>query len=76
MRLMGRLPRLLKTSLAILFLLIAAAIGLVEFGTKMADDLDPFGDPYVPWTHHVPFFFAILALVAGAALLLRPRKKD
>lgn len=83
MRLMRWLPRLLKTASAILFLLSAAAISLVEFlaivdpaGTKMADDLDAFGDPYVPWTHHVPFLVAILGLVAGAVVLLRHRKKN
>ena len=68
---------------AILFLVIAAALGILEVlavvdpvGTKMADDGDPFGNPYVPWTQHAGSVAAIIACVAAAALLLRPRKKN
>lgn len=71
----------MRIASAILLLLVAAALGLVEslavldpVGTKMADDSDPFGDPSVPWAQHAAFVVAMLACVGGACLLLRRGK--
>lgn len=72
----------MKITLAILLLLFAAAIGVVEVlsvidpvGTKLADDGDPRGDPKAPWSVHAISIGMIMASVGGAVLLLRRRKK-
>ncbi len=73
----------MKIALAILLLLLATAIGLVEVlsvidpvGMKLADDGDPWGDPRTPWEVHAIYIGMITASVGGAVLLLRRRKKD
>jgi hypothetical protein len=40
-------------------------------GTKMADDGDPFGNPYQPWWVHALWFAIIALLAAGGARLAR-----
>jgi hypothetical protein len=37
--------------------------------TKMADDGDPFGNPYQPWWFHA-LWFAIVVLLASAGVRL------
>lgn len=66
---------------AILLLLLAAGLGLIEglavfdpTGTRMADDADPFGRAHVPWALHAVYVAAIFASLGVAVLLLRRRK--
>lgn len=73
----------MKIAFAILLLLLATVVGLVEIlsvvdpvGTKLADDGDPRGDPSTPWEVHAIYIGLIAALVGGAVLLIRRRKKD
>ncbi|MEJ6789263.1 hypothetical protein BrevBR_06900 [Brevundimonas sp. BR2-1] len=73
----------MKIASAILLLLLATALGLVEIlsmvdpaGTKLADDGDPWGDPRTGWEVHAISIGLITALVGGAVLLLRGRKKS
>jgi hypothetical protein len=72
----------MKTMFAILLLLFATALGLLELvaiidptGTKMADDGDPFGDPNTSWIMHTASVAAISASVVGAVFLLRRRRQ-
>ncbi len=47
-------------------LLVLELLALADpVGTKMADDGDPFGNPYQPWWVHA-LWFVIVALLAGA----------
>ena len=53
--------------LGLFFLGLGSLVGLIEIialidpvGTKMADDSDPFGNPYIPWYVHV--FYIVFAL--------------
>jgi chromate transport protein ChrA len=58
-------------------LLFFEVLALVDpVGTKLADDADPFGDPYQPWWVHA-VWFAIIALLAaaGARLWRRGRRR-
>ena len=68
----------LRLMASILLLLFAGVLGVVQFlaivdpvGTKMADDGDPFGDPYVPWYQHAVFILIIIACVVVAFRLMR-----
>jgi len=57
-------------------LLVFELLALADpVGTKMADDGDPFGNPYQPWWVHA-VWFAIVALLAavGARLSRRSRR--
>jgi len=68
----------LRLMASILLLLFAGVLGVAQFlaivdpvGTKMADDGDPFGDPYVPWYQHAVFILIIIACVVVAFRLMR-----
>lgn len=57
-----------KILLALFFLGIGLLIGLLEIialidpvGTKMSDDSDPFGNPYIPWYIHALYIIFVLA---------------
>lgn len=53
------------------------AIALVDpTGTKMADDSDPFGDPYISISQHIFFIVLTLSLFAIAGWLLHRSDKD
>ena len=61
---------------------VAGALALVEFmalidpvGMKLADDLDPFGDPHVPWYEHAVLILVIIALASIARWLWRTKVK-
>ena len=63
---------------AMFFLALAALLGLLEFiaivdpvGTKMTDDADPFGDPYIPLYVHFIWIFVILGFTAIAIWMLK-----
>ncbi|CAN5628465.1 hypothetical protein BH20ACI4_BH20ACI4_24980 [soil metagenome] len=54
--------------LGLFFLGLGSLIGLLEIialidpvGTKMADDADPFGNPYIPWYVHAFYIVFVLA---------------
>jgi hypothetical protein len=55
-----------KLGAAILLALsgILALLELIQIidpvGMKMADDLDPFGDPHVSWYHHAAIILVII----------------
>ena len=77
----GYLIRPMRIAVAIILLLFAGLLGIVELiaivdpvGTKMADDGDPFGNPHVPWYQHVIFILIILSCVATASRLLWRRR--
>jgi chromate transport protein ChrA len=53
-------------SLLLVFELIALADPV---GTKLADDGDPYGNPYQPWWVHA-LWFAVIALLAAAGTRL------
>ena len=71
-----------KLSASILFA-IASVLALFEFialidpvGTKMADDMDPFGDPHVAWYLHAAFILATIALTWIAWWLWKAKGKE
>lgn len=75
----------IESILTIGLVLLLAFIGLLlsgltviaildPVGTKMADDADPFGDPYVPFWWHLIFFAISAACFIGAYFLLKNRK--
>ena len=73
--------RAMRIFIAILLLLVAGLLGIVQLiaiidpvGTKMADDGDPFGNPYVPWYQHAIFILIIIACVAIASRCLRRKQ--
>jgi hypothetical protein len=45
-------------------------------GTKMADDLDPFGEPHIAWYQHAAFILATIALASIACWLWRAKGKN
>jgi hypothetical protein len=57
----------------ILFGLLLSGLTVIAIldpvGTKMADDADPFGDPYVPFWQHL-IFFGIAGICFVAAYFL------
>ena len=64
--------------LAVLLLAVELLALADPVGTKLADDGDPFGNPYAPWWVHLAWFIAI-ALIAGAGVWLaqsRGRDRD
>lgn len=57
-----------KVLLAIFFAALGSLLGLLELiaildpvGTKMADDSDPFGNPYISWYIHASIIVFALA---------------
>jgi hypothetical protein len=71
-----------KLAASVLFA-IAGVLALLEFiavidpvGTKMADDIDPFGDPHVAWYQHAAFILITIALASIACWLWRKSKSD
>lgn len=62
---------------------VGIIIGLVELialldpvGTKMADDADPFGDPYISWYAHAIYILITLGcFYLGYLLMLSAEKK-
>ena len=49
------------------FFALFELIALIDpIGTKMADDLDPFGDPHVPWQQHAALILVTIALATIA----------
>lgn len=55
-------------------LLVFEVIAIVDpVGTKMADDNDPFGNPYKPWWVHAAWL-AIIALIATGGVRLARRR--
>jgi len=68
---------------ASLLLAIAGVFALLEFialidpvGTKMADDVDPFGDPHAAWYLHAAFILATIALIWIALRLWKAKGKE
>ncbi len=60
------------------FLGLAGLLGLFELraildpvGTKMTDDADPFGDPYIPLYVHFIWIFFIVGFTAIAVWMLK-----
>jgi hypothetical protein len=71
-----------KLAASILFA-IAGVLALLEFialtdpvGTKMADDLDPFGDPHMAWYQHAAFILVTIALASIGCWLWRATAKN
>jgi hypothetical protein len=71
-----------KLAASILFA-IAGVLALLELislidpvGTKMADDLDPFGDPHITWYQHAAFILVTIALASIAGWLWRTKGKN
>ena len=71
-----------KLAASILFA-VAGVLALLEFialidpvGTKIADDLDPFGEPHVDSYQHAVFILAIVALSSIAGWLWRAKGKN
>ncbi len=61
---------------------IGCIIGLLEIialldpvGTKMADDADPFGDPYIPWYVHAIYILVTISFFYFGYLLMRSAEK-
>jgi nicotinamide riboside transporter PnuC len=73
----------MRIFVAILLFLVAGLLGLLQFiaiidpvGTKMADDGDPFGNPFTPWYQHAIIALIIVACVVIASRLLRRKQAD
>ena len=71
-----------KLAASILFA-IAGVLALLEVialidpvGTKLADDLDPFGDPHVSWYHHAAFILVTIVLAVIAFCLWRAKARN
>ena len=71
-----------KLAASILFA-IAGILALLELislidpvGTKMADDLDPFGDPHIAWYQHAALILVTIALASIACWLWRAKGKN
>jgi hypothetical protein len=61
---------------------VGITVGLVEIialldpvGTKMADDADPFGDPYIPRYVHAVYILITLGCFYFGYLLMRSAEK-
>ena len=71
-----------KLAASILFaiagvLVLLELISLIDpVGTKMADDLDPFGDPHIAWYQHAAFILVTIALAWIAGWLWRAKGKN
>ncbi len=53
------------------------SIALIDpVGTKMADDLDPFGDPNMAWYQHAAFILVTIAVALIACWLWRTKGKN
>jgi hypothetical protein len=51
-------------------------IGLVDpVGSKMADDGDPFGDPYRPWYFHASYFAFVIGCFVVAYFIAKSANK-
>ena len=71
-----------KPAASILFT-IAGILALLELislidpvSTKVADDLDPFGDPHIAWYQHAALILVIIALASIACWLWRSKSKN
>ena len=69
-----------KLAASILFA-IAGILAVLELtslidpaGTKMADDLDPFGDPHIRWYEHTALILVTIALASIACWLWRAKR--
>lgn len=58
----------LQILLGLILIGIGCLVGLLEIialidpvGTKMSDDADPFGNPYIPWYIHACYIIFVLA---------------
>ncbi len=58
--------------------LVMEILALIDpVGTKMADDGDPFSDPYQPWyVHTLTFAFSISCFFIGCLLAKSSNKKE
>lgn len=61
---------------------VGIIIGLVELialldpvGSKMSDDADPFGDPYIPWYVHAIYILITISFFYFGYLLMRSAEK-
>ena len=73
----------MKKLLAAILFALAAILALLELmqlidpvGTKMADDLDPFGDPHVAWYEHAALILATILLATIGGWLWRAKRKQ
>ena len=62
--------------LAVLLLAFELVALADPVGTKLADDGDPFGNPYVPWWVHLAWFVAIALIASMGVWLARSRPRD
>jgi hypothetical protein len=72
------MKEILKFLLSGFSLLLGLTVGLVEIvalidpvGTKMADDADPFGNPYEPWYKHAVYIAFVIGCFLVSFLLVR-----
>jgi hypothetical protein len=72
--------RILKITLSFVLTLIGILIsgitilGIIDpVGTKMSDDSDPFGDPYIPFWQHLIFFAISLMFFVASYFLVKER---
>jgi hypothetical protein len=70
--------KILKLTLAFALTLIGIVIsgitilGIIDpVGAKMADDSDPFGDPYIPFWQHLIFFAISLMFFVASYFLVK-----
>ena len=73
----------MRKIIASMLFALAGLLALLEFialidpvGTKMADDADPFGDPYIAWYQHAAFILVTIAFVMIGCWLLRAKGKN
>ena len=62
---------------------IAGILALLELislidpvSTKVADDLDPFGDPHIAWYEHTALILVTIALASIACWLWRAKSNN
>ena len=71
-----------KLAASILFavaggLALLESIALIDpVSMKMADDLDPFGDPQVVWYQHTALILVTIALASIACWLWKTKKRS
>ena len=59
---------MLKVLAGLFFFCLGILVGFFELvalldpvGTKLSDDSDPFGNPYIPWQQHAVYIVFVLA---------------
>jgi hypothetical protein len=69
---------LIKAVFGLFLFLTATVCGVLEIialldpvGTKMADDSDPFGNPYLPWYVHAIYILFVISCFGFGFLLIR-----